>query len=189
MDKAQAAQTIQKAWSDLAAKVIEEFKINGFKPEDVILRPGYRMQYMGQLNDLEISSPIVSAATAGDWEQIVDAFEETYRQGVRQFGAFAGTGLLRPGSAIMRGMVITQKPVLPEDPEGGPKPPAQARLGTRPLYRQKQWRDAVLWKMEALQPGNIITGPAIIESDATTFVVPRALPPRSTSIASSTSKK
>jgi acetone carboxylase beta subunit len=32
--------------------------------------------------------------------------------------------------------------------------------------------DAVLWKMEALRPGNEITGPAIIESDATTFVVP-----------------
>jgi len=30
----------------------------------------------------------------------------------------------------------------------------------------------VIWKMEALKPGNEIFGPAVIESDATTFVVP-----------------
>ncbi|GAB7540811.1 hydantoinase/oxoprolinase family protein [Cupriavidus sp. 8B] len=170
-DKAQAAQTIQKAWSDLATKVIEEFKINGFKAEDVILRPGYRMQYMGQLNDLEISSPIANAATAGDWDQIVDAFEETYGRVYASSAHSPELGFSVTG-AIMRGMVITQKPVLPEDPESGPTPPPQARLGTRPLYRQRKWHDAVLWKMEALQPGNTIIGPAIIESDATTFVVP-----------------
>ena len=72
----------------------------------------------------------------------------------------------------MRGTVVTQKPVLPEDPEEGPEPPAAARLGTRKFYRHKKWVDATLWKMEDLKPGNEISGPAIIESDATTFVVP-----------------
>ena len=40
-EKAQAATTIQAAWSDLAAKVIEEFRINGFKPEEVEGRTFY----------------------------------------------------------------------------------------------------------------------------------------------------
>ena len=52
-------------------------------------------------------------------------------------------------------------------------PPKDAHLGTRLLYRHKQWHEAVIWKMEALKPGNTITGPAIVESDATTFVVPK----------------
>ncbi len=73
----------------------------------------------------------------------------------------------------MRGMVLTQKPVLPEDASGGPTPPQTARVGTRKLYRHKQWHDAVVWRMEALKPDNEIVGPAIIESDATTFVVPK----------------
>jgi acetone carboxylase, beta subunit len=171
-EKAQAAATIQTAWSDLAAKVIEEFRINGFKPDDVILRPGYRMQYMGQLNDLEISSPVASASAAQDWDRIVDAFEQTYSRVYASSARSPELGFSVTG-AIMRGMVITQKPVLPEDPEGGPTPPKEARTGTRPLYRKKVWHDAVLWKMEALKPGNTITGPAIIESDATTFVVPK----------------
>lgn len=170
-DKAHAATTIQAAWADLAAKVIEEFRINGFKPEEVILRPGYRMQYMGQLNDLEISSPVGSASTAQDWDRIVEAFEQTYSRVYASSARSPELGFSITG-AIMRGMVVTQKPVLPEDPEGGPTPPKEARIGTRPLYRHKEWHDAVLWKMEALKPGNTIVGPAIVESDATTFVVP-----------------
>lgn len=171
-DKSQAAATIQAAWSDLAAKVIEEFRINGFAPEDVILRPGYRMQYMGQLNDLEINSPIAGASTAQDWDRIVEAFEDTYGRVYARSARSPELGFSVTG-AIMRGMVATQKPVLPEDPDGGPRPPKDARVGTRALYRHKVWHDAVIWKMEALKPGNTITGPAIVESDATTFVVPK----------------
>ncbi|WP_028225009.1 hydantoinase/oxoprolinase family protein [Paraburkholderia ferrariae] len=170
-DKAQAAATIQQAWSELAAKVIEEFRINGFKAGDVILRPGYRMQYMGQLNDLEIDSPIAAAGTTQDWDRIVEAFEDTYGRVYASSARSPELGFSVTG-AIMRGMVITQKPVLPEDPEAGPTPPGEARLGTRRLYRHKTWHEATLWKMEALKPGNTIAGPAIIESDATTFVVP-----------------
>ena len=72
----------------------------------------------------------------------------------------------------MRGLVPVQKPTLPEDPEEGPIPPKEAYLGTRKFYRHKKWVDAQLWKMESLRPGNEIDGPAIIESDSTTFVVP-----------------
>ncbi|TVO58936.1 hydantoinase/oxoprolinase family protein [Denitromonas halophila] len=170
-EKVAASQTIQTAWEELAAKVVEEFVINGFKPEDVILRPGYRMQYMGQLNDLEIDSPITGAATAADWDKMVEAYEETYSRVYASSARSPELGFSVTG-AIMRGLVTVQKPSLPEDEEAGPTPPEDAHLGTRPFYRNKKWVDAVLWKMEALKPGNEITGPAIIESDATTFVVP-----------------
>ncbi|OIQ79579.1 acetone carboxylase beta subunit [mine drainage metagenome] len=170
-DKAGACETIQAAWSELANKVIEEFVINGFKPEDVILRPGYRMQYMGQLNDLEVNSPVTGASTAEDWDRIVEAFETTYGRVYSNSARSPELGFSVTG-AIMRGLVATQKPVLPEDPDGDETPPPEARVGHRPFYRHKKWIDAAIWKMEALNPGNRILGPAIIESDATTFVVP-----------------
>lgn len=171
-EKQSAAQTLQLAWKELTAKVVEEFRINGFNPEDVILRPGYRMQYMGQLNDLEIDSPVTQATSAPDWDRIVEAYEDTYGRVYANSARSPELGYSVTG-AIMRGMVATQKPVLPEDPEGGPTPPPEARLGTRKLYRHKVWHDADVWQMESLKPGNHITGPAIIESDATTFVVPK----------------
>mgnify|MGYP001809675116 CR=1 FL=1 len=169
--KIAACATLQAAWSELAHKVVEEFVINGFAPEDVILRPGYRMQYMGQLNDLEIDSPVGSAGTADDWDRIVDAFEDTYARVYASSARSPELGFSITG-AMMRGLVATQKPSLPEDEEVGPIPPAAARIGSRPFYRHQKWIDATIWKMESLQPGNRVRGPAIIESDATTFVVP-----------------
>ncbi len=170
-EKVAACKTLQAAWEELTSKVVEEFAINGFKREDVILQPGFRMQYMGQLNDLEITSPITSAAATKDWDRIVEAYEETYARVYASSARSPELGFSVTG-AIMRGLVPVQKPALPEDPIEGPTPPKDAFLGTRKFYRHKKWVDAKLWKMEALRPGNEITGPAIIESDATTFVVP-----------------
>ena len=51
-------------------------------------------------------------------------------------------------------------------------PPDWARLGTRQFDREERGVDAPIYRMEALAPCNGVTGPAVIESDATTFVVP-----------------
>jgi N-methylhydantoinase A/oxoprolinase/acetone carboxylase beta subunit len=169
--KASACAVIQDAWKELADKVVEEFLINGFSLEDITLLPGYRMQYMGQLNDLEITSPISGAATAADWKQITDAFEATYSRVYASSARSPELGFSATG-AIMRGLVATQKPVLPEDPEAGLAPPESAYLGKRPFYRHKRWVQADIWQMESLMAGNYIVGPAIIESASTTFVVP-----------------
>lgn len=175
--KQAACATLQEAWSELAVKVIDEFVLNGYKPEDVLLIPGYKMQYMGQLNDLEIVSPVGSAATASDWDRIVEAFEATYGRVYASSARSPELGFSITG-AILRGTVATQKPVLPEDPDAGPTPPPEAFLGTRPFYRHGRWVDASLYRMEALKAGNRITGPAVIESDATTFVVPEGFATR-----------
>lgn len=170
-EKIAACQTLTEAWAELSAKVIEEFVINGFKPQDVLLRPGYRMQFMGQLNDLEISSPIASASTLDDWNKMVKAFDDTY---ARVYASSASSPELGFGvtGAIMRGSVISSKPELPEEPDAGQVPPQSAKIGSRPFYRHKKWWDAQIWSMEALKAGNRVVGPAIVESPSTTFIVP-----------------
>lgn len=170
-EKVAACTTLSEAWQELAAKVIEEFVINGFKPEDVLLRPGYRMQFMGQLNDLEINSPVTEASTLADWDKMVKAFDDTY---ARVYASSASSPELGFGvtGAIMRGSVVSSKPELPEEPDAGPVPPPEAHIGSRPFYRHKQWQDAQIWSMEALKAGNRVTGPAIVESPSTTFIVP-----------------
>ncbi len=175
--KIAAGKTLTEAWAELAEKVIEEFIINGFKREDVMLRPGYSMQYLGQLNDLEIDSPISAAATVADWEKLVGAFDETY---ARVYATSASSPELGFGvtSAIMRGSVVSKKPELPEEKLVGETPPKEALLGKRPFYRRKHWQQADVWSMEKLQAGNRIVGPAVIESDSTTFVVPKGFETR-----------
>lgn len=166
-----AAKTLQEAWEELTLNVLEEFKLNGYSADQVTLQPGYRMQYRGQLNDLEIESPITSASTAEDWEKLTEAFNATYGRVYAASARSPELGYSVTG-AIMRGMVPIPKPKIPKEEEGDPTPPSEAFLGTRKFYRKKRWVDAQLYRMESLRPGNRITGPAIIESDATTFVVP-----------------
>ncbi|WQT02386.1 hydantoinase/oxoprolinase family protein [Helicobacter pylori] len=175
--KVEACKIIQDAWDELTLKVIEEFKINGFSEKDVILRPGYRMQYMGQLNDLEITSPVSKAASVADWEEIVKEYEKTYARVYSESACSPELGFSVTG-VIMRGVVATQKPVIPVEKEHGATPPKEAKIGVRKFYRHKKWVDADVWHMEKLLPGNEVIGPAIVESDATTFVIPNGFATR-----------
>ncbi|MGN8501309.1 hydantoinase/oxoprolinase family protein [Helicobacter pylori] len=175
--KIEACKIIQDAWDELTLKVIEEFKINGFSEKDVILRPGYRMQYMGQLNDLEITSPVSKAVSVADWEEIVKEYEKTYARVYSESACSPELGFSVTG-VIMRGVVATQKPVIPVEKEHGATPPKEAKVGVRKFYRHKQWVDADVWHMEKLLPGNEVIGPAIVEADSTTFVIPKGFATR-----------
>ena len=73
-----AGRELQAAWDELKNKVTEEFMKNDYAPEEVDFRLLYRMQYQGQLNDLEIEAPISSFRSVDDWENLVQTFEETY---------------------------------------------------------------------------------------------------------------
>lgn len=165
------ARILNEAWHELTERVLEEFELNGYTRDQVRLIPGFRMQYRGQLNDIEIESPISTAKTAGDWDALVQAFNDTYGRVYAASARSPELGYSVTG-AIMRGTVVIPKPKIPKEPEGSATPPENAKLGTRKFYRKKKWVDAQLYSMEKLQPGNRIVGPAIIKSDATTFVVP-----------------
>jgi len=166
-----ACLKLQSAWDELKVKVLEEFKINGFDESAVTLKPGYSMQYMGQLNDLEIDSPIESISGKEDWPALVDAFNDTY---ARVYADAARSPELGYGitGAILRGSVETSKPKIPSEPDAGPTPPEKACIGSRKFYDNRTWVTADLYHMESLLPGNNIVGPAVIESDATTYVIP-----------------
>lgn len=170
-EKAKASKVLQEAWEELTERVLEEFKLNGYDADKVQLQPGYRMQYRGQLNDLEIESPIRSASSGEDWDKLVDAYNNTYGRVYSDSARSPELGYSVTG-AIMRGMVPIQKPNIPKEELQSETPPEEAKLGTRKFYRKKRWVDAQLYRMESLRPGNRVKGPAIIESDATTFVVP-----------------
>jgi acetone carboxylase beta subunit len=166
-----ASRTLQQAWDELTQNVLEEFKLNGYTPDQVTLQPGYRMQYRGQLNDLEIDAPLDKVDSEADWLALEQAFNDTYGRVYAASARSPELGYSVTG-AIMRGSVPTTKPRIPKEALGSETPDDGAFLGTRRFYRKQRWVDAQLYLMEALNPGNRIAGPAVIESDATTFIVP-----------------
>jgi acetone carboxylase beta subunit len=166
-----ACAELQAAWNELMEKVAGEFEKNKFAKEDVDFRLYFRMQYQGQLNDLEIESPIKECKDADDWAALVQAFEETYTRVYAKAATSPELGYSVTG-AIVRGIVEVAKPKIPEEPLAGATPPNDAFLGKRSVYWAGKWIEADIWEMEKLKPGNVIRAFAILESPATTFVIP-----------------
>jgi acetone carboxylase beta subunit len=166
-----SVKQLQTAWDTLKVKILEEFEINGFSEKDITFTPGYSMQYLGQLNDLEIDSPLKSVKDKKDWPALVAAFDAEYARVYADAARSPELGFGITG-AILRGSVETSKPAIPNEKDHGKQPPAGAKTGTRKFYDQRKWVEADLYHMESLMPGNHVKGPCVIESDATTFVVP-----------------
>jgi acetone carboxylase beta subunit len=169
--KLRAGKELQDAWDELMEKVAAEFEKNQFNRNDVDFRLYFRMQYQGQLNDLEIEAPIKSFKSVSDWEALVEAFEDVYTRVYAKAAKSPELGYSITG-AIIRGIVEVAKPRIPQESLQGETPPAEAFLGQRNVYWKGEWIKANIWEMEKLKPGNKIGAFSILESPATTFVIP-----------------
>ena len=166
-----AGRELQAAWDELKEKVTEEFKKNDYASEEVDFKLLFRMQYQGQLNDLEIEAPISAFTSVDDWQTLIETFEETYARVYAKAALSPELGYSITG-AIVRGVVDVAKPQIPEEPIYGETPPADAFLGHRTIYWDGEHLQANIFEMEKLMPGNKIPAFSILESTATTLVVP-----------------
>ena len=73
---------------------------------------------------------------------------------------------------IGTGVDPSPNPTLPQADGHGQTPPEAAHKDTRPIYWDEDWHDADIWEMDELKAGNRIVGPSVIESPATTVLVP-----------------
>ncbi len=165
------AQAINTAWRALREQVLEEFARSGFSADTVRFRPSVRMLYRGQLNDLEIASPADYLETEDDLTALGEAFEAMYG---RLYGLAARTpevGYIVT-AAIMSGVVDVEKPQLPEEDDRGESIAEDACKAGRSIYWSHDWIDAQILDLDKLQAGNLVIGPAVVESPSSTMLVP-----------------
>jgi acetone carboxylase beta subunit len=164
------ADSLNGAWEVLDDQVAAEFDRNGIGREDIAFRPLVRMQYFGQLNDLELPSPVDRIRTSEDVEALIESFEELYAKVYARSARSPELGFMFT-SAISLGAVAVEKPRLPEVEERE-EIPDDAGKGIRPMWSAGEWVDAAIYEMDRIAAGNVIEGPAVLEDPATTFVVP-----------------
>lgn len=170
-EKMSLAETLNEQWAQLKEDIVAEFEKSGYGPEDVTLDPQVRMQYQGQLNTLEVPAPTEKITDPEEVDQLIENFEEHYAKVYARSAASPELGYTIT-RAVGVGEVPIEKPKIPNNPLQGPEPPENAAKGTRDVYWDGGWQDAAIWEMDDLRAGNVIDGLAIIESPATTFVVP-----------------
>jgi N-methylhydantoinase A/oxoprolinase/acetone carboxylase beta subunit len=163
------AAAIQQAWDALRRQVAAEFAKSGKGEDEVTFRCFVRMQYYGQLNDIEIYSPAQHLNDAGDVDALIAAFEDAYGKVYARSAKSPELGYLVT-YAIVTGTVQVEKPALPLEPLVGPEPPPAK--GARQVWWHEGWLETPIFEQTDLQAGNVIAGPAIVESPADTLVIP-----------------
>jgi N-methylhydantoinase A/acetone carboxylase beta subunit len=159
---------VDGGWQMLRERVTEEFAKSGVAADEIEFRHFVRMQYYGQLNDLEIYSPHQSLGEADQVDDLIDAFSDAYGKLYARSARSPELGYLIT-NVIVTGSSEVEKPALPDEPESAGEPSSK---GSRPVWWSDRWTDTPLYEQDDIRAGHTVPGPAIIESPADTFAVP-----------------
>jgi N-methylhydantoinase A/oxoprolinase/acetone carboxylase beta subunit len=167
MEKAGIGFMITGAWTGLEERVAAEFVKSGFERDAIRFRHSVRMQYYGQLNDIEIDSPRMELEEGEHVDELIAAFEDAYAKVYARSARSPELGYLVT-QAIVHGSVEVEKPVLPHLDEVSGEPPVQA---TRTVRWREGEAETNIVRLEDVEAGHEIPGPAIVEHSATTFAI------------------
>ena len=157
---------------DLVDEARREIESEGLSWEDASVSLELDMLYGGQINSKRASSPLLEIHSEADVRQVYERFEQEFSE------AFSPLAVNVPGGVyidtfVLRVSIPGQDLVLPELELQGEDASA-ARRGSRDAYWPEAggWADTPVFELEALQPGNRVLGPAIIQAALTTAVIP-----------------
>jgi N-methylhydantoinase A len=159
---------IQRIESDL----MRPMEAEGFSPEEIAFRRVLYMRYTRQVNEVAVLGPggLLNNLDRGRIEAAFNAkYEEMYGTGAGH--AEAGIEVI---SIAVDAIGATTKPALRKYPIAG-RDSRPALKGSRRAYfngKNPGYKDTAIYDYTKLQAGNVITGPAIIETPFTTVVVP-----------------
>jgi acetone carboxylase, beta subunit len=174
MERAGIAMMITGAWLGLQDRVAEEFAKSGVDREAISFTHIVRMQYFGQLNDIEIVSPHPELEDETHLADLIDAFEEAYSKVYARSARSPELGYLVT-HAIVTGRAEVEKPALPELEEVGGSPEPKGR---RPVWWHDGFAETAIYELDEIRAGQTVDGPAIVESVATTLAIPPGRPAR-----------
>jgi len=162
---------LNAGWDELERLAAADFAAEGLPWEQARVQQIAYVRYGGQMEDLEVPSPVSRINTPQDIDKLIAAFENLYER------VYAGVAKHeRAGYQIMElGLTATVpkvKPRLTKQPLEGKNPPQEAVKGEREVYIDGKWRRATIYDMDQIRPGNEIEGIAVVEAPATTFFIP-----------------
>ncbi len=164
-------QPVNLAWEALEEELLTELQGEGFSADQISTTRLIYMKYMGQLDDIEVISPVARVDTAEDMRALVKAYEDQYTT-MFTLVAKPDVAMYQVTEVCVIAKVATVKPKLPVHELASKEPDSKAFKGKRPLFQHGTWHDADIWRMEDLRPGNEVDGLAVIEASNTTLFVP-----------------
>lgn len=156
----------------LMAKAKQDLESEGLPLAEALYTLELDMLYGGQVNLKRAASPRITIDSDADALEVYEAFEREFSE------AFSPLVVNRPGGVfldnfVLRVTVPMWKPEVREYPLNPPDP-AAAQIGSRKAYWPELpgWEQTPVYQFELLRPGHVVTGPAVVEAELTTVVIP-----------------
>ena len=156
----------------LVAQAAKDLAADGFDPGEAALALELDMLYGGQFHVKRALSPRLAIQSGEDVRAICAAFHKEFSEAFSPFVVNPEGGVFVE-SFVLKAVVPTKKVALPEMKLEGINATA-ARKGERPVWWPEDGgaRPTPILAGELLRPGNVVRGPAVVESEYTTVVVP-----------------
>ncbi len=157
-------QLIERAKMDLAGE--------GLPVDKAISSLELDMLYGGLVHVKRTASPVLTLQSPADVQAVYDEFEREFSE------AFSPLVVNKPGGVyidnfVLKATIPTPKLELPTLKLESPSPQG-AHKGQRLAYwpERADFAQTAVYDFDGLRPGNMVEGPAIMEADYTTMVVP-----------------
>jgi N-methylhydantoinase A/oxoprolinase/acetone carboxylase beta subunit len=167
--------TFNSAVQNLLEQAKKDLLGDGLDPEKAAFALELDMLYGGQFHVKRALSPRMSLHSPEDVRAVCDAFNKEFSEAFSPFVVNPEGGIFVE-SFILKAILATPKVNLPKMPLEK-SDPSSARKGERPVYwpQGHDFRATPIFTYESLRPGNVVEGPAVIEGEYTTIVVPPAM--------------
>jgi N-methylhydantoinase A/oxoprolinase/acetone carboxylase beta subunit len=158
---------VEQAKRDLVA--------DGLNVQDAAFVLELDMLYGGQFHVKRALSPRLELHSVADVHAVCTAFEKEFSEAFSPFVVNPEGGVFIE-SFILKAIVPTKKIELPKMKLEG-SDPGGARKGERAVYwpEVKAYKTTPIYGYESLRPGNVMEGPAVVEGEYTTLVVPSGM--------------
>ena len=157
---------------ELRELALRDLALEGYGPESIRFQLELEMRFGMQYNMTKIASPHLIVSKPEDFKDICDTFVRDYSEIYTPEATFPRGGI-NVESFILTARVGEPRQVEPVAETLETTLPDDAQQGTRRAWwiDQKEFIDTPVYIFEKLLPGNVVTGPALIEARHTTFVV------------------
>ncbi len=157
---------------ELKEKAIRDIILEGFKEEDATFRLELEMRYGMQWRYTPVESPLLTIHSTDDVKKVCDRFTDEFSRMYSPEAAFPQGGV---EVETYRLFVLLPLPhfILTQHKFAGETVPKAALKGEREAYWEKLggFHKTNIYQWDLLKAGDILEGPAVIESENTTAVI------------------